>query len=57
MVPTTRLHKPSKFKIHNGTKDPEYEIAHNIAPSKGEQLGDYSGSEFVTVTLRKVAYS
>lgn len=34
-----------------------YAIVHNIAPSKGEQLGDQSGAEFVTVTLRKVAYS
>jgi len=34
-----------------------YAVVHNIAPSKGEQLGDHSGVEYVTVTLRRVAYS
>jgi len=32
-------------------------IVHNIAPTKGEQLGEHSGEEHVTVTLRKVKYS
>lgn len=34
-----------------------YAIVHNIAPAKGEQLGDQSGVEYVVVTLRKVSFA
>jgi len=32
-------------------------VVHNIAPTKGEQLGTATGEDYVTVTLRKVKYS
>jgi hypothetical protein len=34
-----------------------YAIVDNLAPTKGEQLGEHSGTEYVTVTLRKVGYA